>query len=117
MTDYREILRLKSLGFNEPNIALSCSCSRIPKTHNFVYARRHWWFTASLREMLAQAPINNKLIMTYSRLSSTNISSKPELHIRHKRRFLKSFRVLNYNQRLLFRTRDSIVQKSTLTLW
>ncbi len=28
MTDYREILRLKSLGFSERNIALSCSCSR-----------------------------------------------------------------------------------------
>jgi len=28
MTDYREILRLKSLGFSERNIALSCPCSR-----------------------------------------------------------------------------------------
>ena len=28
MTNYREILRLKSLGFSERNIALSCSCSR-----------------------------------------------------------------------------------------
>ena len=28
MTDYREILRLKSLGFSERNIALSSSCSR-----------------------------------------------------------------------------------------
>jgi len=28
MTDYHEILRLKSLGFSERNIALSCSCSR-----------------------------------------------------------------------------------------
>lgn len=28
MTDYREILRLKSLGFSERNIALSCGCSR-----------------------------------------------------------------------------------------
>lgn len=28
MTDYREILRLKGLGFSERNIALSCSCSR-----------------------------------------------------------------------------------------
>lgn len=28
MTDYNEILRLKSLGFSERNIALSCSCSR-----------------------------------------------------------------------------------------
>lgn len=28
MTDYREILRLKSLGFSERNIALNCSCSR-----------------------------------------------------------------------------------------
>jgi len=28
MTDYRKILRLKSLGFSERNIALSCPCSR-----------------------------------------------------------------------------------------
>ncbi len=28
MTDYREILRLKSLGFSERNIARNCSCSR-----------------------------------------------------------------------------------------
>ena len=28
MTDYREILRLKSLGFSERNVALSCPCSR-----------------------------------------------------------------------------------------
>lgn len=28
MTKYREILRLKSLGFSERNIALSCSVSR-----------------------------------------------------------------------------------------
>ena len=28
MTNYREILRLKSLGFSQRNIALSCSCSR-----------------------------------------------------------------------------------------
>jgi len=28
MTNYREILRLKSLGFSERNIALSCACSR-----------------------------------------------------------------------------------------
>jgi len=28
MTNYREILRLKSLGFSERNIALSCLCSR-----------------------------------------------------------------------------------------
>lgn len=28
MTDYHEILRLKSLGFSERNIALSCPCSR-----------------------------------------------------------------------------------------
>ena len=28
MTDYRGILRLKSLGFSERNIALNCSCSR-----------------------------------------------------------------------------------------
>ncbi|HKM17505.1 MAG TPA: helix-turn-helix domain-containing protein, partial [Limnochordia bacterium] len=28
MTDYREILRLKSLGFSERNIAQNCSCSR-----------------------------------------------------------------------------------------
>jgi transposase len=28
MTDYREILRLESLGFSQRNIALSCSCSR-----------------------------------------------------------------------------------------
>lgn len=28
MTDYCEILRLKSLGFSERNIALSCPCSR-----------------------------------------------------------------------------------------
>lgn len=28
MTKYREILRLKSLGFSERNIALSCACSR-----------------------------------------------------------------------------------------
>ena len=28
MTQYREILRLKSLGFSERNIALSCACSR-----------------------------------------------------------------------------------------
>ena len=28
MTDYREILRLKSLGFSDRNIALSCPCSR-----------------------------------------------------------------------------------------
>lgn len=28
MTNYREILRLKSLGFSERNIALSCPCSR-----------------------------------------------------------------------------------------
>ena len=28
MTNYREILRLKSLGFSERNIALSCSVSR-----------------------------------------------------------------------------------------
>jgi transposase len=28
MTDYREILRLKGLGFSERNIALSCPCSR-----------------------------------------------------------------------------------------
>jgi|LSQX01.3.fsa_nt_gb transposase len=28
MTDYREILRLKSLGVSERNIALSCQCSR-----------------------------------------------------------------------------------------
>jgi len=28
MTDYREILRLYSLGFSERNIALSCPCSR-----------------------------------------------------------------------------------------
>lgn len=28
MTDYREILRLKSLGFSERNIALRCPCSR-----------------------------------------------------------------------------------------
>lgn len=27
MTDYHEILKLKSLGFSERNIALSCSCS------------------------------------------------------------------------------------------
>ena len=28
MTKYREILRLKSLGFSERNIALSCTVSR-----------------------------------------------------------------------------------------
>lgn len=28
MTNYREILRLKDLGFSERNIARSCSCSR-----------------------------------------------------------------------------------------
>jgi len=28
MTDFREILRLKSLGFSERNIAISCPCSR-----------------------------------------------------------------------------------------
>jgi len=28
MTNYREILRLKSLGFSQRNIALSCPCSR-----------------------------------------------------------------------------------------
>jgi len=28
MTNYHEILRLKSLGVSERNIALSCSCSR-----------------------------------------------------------------------------------------
>lgn len=28
MTDYREILRLKSLGFSQRNIALTCPCSR-----------------------------------------------------------------------------------------
>lgn len=28
MTDYREILRLNSLGFSERNIAISCPCSR-----------------------------------------------------------------------------------------
>lgn len=28
MTNYREILRLKSLGLSERKIALSCSCSR-----------------------------------------------------------------------------------------
>ena len=28
MTKYREILRLKSMGFSERNIALSCSDSR-----------------------------------------------------------------------------------------
>ena len=28
MTDYRGILRLKSLGFSERNLALNCSCSR-----------------------------------------------------------------------------------------
>ena len=52
MTKYREILRLKSLGFSERNIAHSCGVSR-----NTV---------AKVVKKAAQQPINGCLIMTTS---------------------------------------------------
>ena len=39
MTNYREILRLKSLGFSQRNIALSCSCSRNTVSKVFTRAK------------------------------------------------------------------------------
>ena len=74
MTKYREILRLKSLGFSERNIALSCACSRNTVSNVIKKAaelRISWPFNdnqtdADLREML------------FPKTQSENLKRKPD---------------------------------------
>jgi hypothetical protein len=66
MTDYREILRLKSLGISERNIALSCSCSRntVAKVAKQALAKGLTWpLDASLTNALLHAKLFPKEIV------------------------------------------------------